>query len=584
MTLKRIETLGRSVDLDEGVKARVADPFWMLGRQWQVGEFRGDDAGRPIQIELTTEWVPVTSFKGHGDTKPTPVNWQRGAVPLEAMAEGTAAAENGLSGRYHDCRIAEELLAQMTDHELGNVVKAFRQTFRLRDTSDGLVPGGLSGAALRVLLKRGVDGRAILNPNGPANDLVSQNAGDKTTIAEELLKTWRESHTDVQGTSWQSNRMEYGFSLAAASPDGEVVLKAGEHNGGDLDWHHFDVTTDEKESHNLGLNDAETRPHTLLPARVAYAGMPASRWWELEDRSVHMGDVQSGPADFGRLMIAEFATTYSDDWFMVPVRLKRGGLARVSKVLVRDTFNTTWGEPPQPIRHAASVDAGRVDEKNDPVPRSFHLFEMAGDGVSVAKPPGLFLAPVLGSSLTGPAVEQVELTRDEAANLAWAIERTVEGPLGKPLDRGRAWSASPERIPPAPPRTDARVGYADQSWRYRLSGECPPPWWIPLIPERVGETSETRLRRGRMREWDDHPDAPSGPYGSLLTLLNEAFYLEEEEVPRSGVTLIRRWRLARGMDGRLTLWMENRKSAGRGERSSGLAWDKIDRVVGSKDR
>jgi hypothetical protein len=46
--------------------------------------------------------------------------------------------------------------------------------------------------------------------------------------------------------------------------------------------------------------------------------MPVSRWWEFENGTVHFGDLEAGPADLARLLVAEFATVYADDHFVVP--------------------------------------------------------------------------------------------------------------------------------------------------------------------------------------------------------------------------------------------------------------------------
>src|SRR6266511_4112623 len=40
----RIEAIARSTGLTGGLEARVANPLWLLARQWQVGEFHGVDA------------------------------------------------------------------------------------------------------------------------------------------------------------------------------------------------------------------------------------------------------------------------------------------------------------------------------------------------------------------------------------------------------------------------------------------------------------------------------------------------------------------------------------------------------------
>src|SRR5438874_2611511 len=44
----RLEGRPRSEDFERSLKAEVRDPLWFLTRQWQFGEFEGDDAGSPI--------------------------------------------------------------------------------------------------------------------------------------------------------------------------------------------------------------------------------------------------------------------------------------------------------------------------------------------------------------------------------------------------------------------------------------------------------------------------------------------------------------------------------------------------------
>ena len=49
--------------------------------------------------------------------------------------------------------------------------------------------------------------------------------------------------------------------------------------------------------------------------------------------------------------------------------------------------------------------------------------------------------------------------------------------------------------------------------------------------------------------------------------------IAEEEVPRDGVVVTRRFRLARTRGGGTVLWIGRRKEAGQGEGSSGLRFD-----------
>ena len=49
--------------------------------------------------------------------------------------------------------------------------------------------------------------------------------------------------------------------------------------------------------------------------------------------------------------------------------------------------------------------------------------------------------------------------------------------------------------------------------------------------------------------------------------------IAETEVPRSGIVVTRTRQRARGVDGRILQWVERRRVTGRGEGSSGLAFD-----------
>ena len=48
----RLEPRPLATDLAEALAARIADPAWLLARQWQLGEFRGEDAGAPAYVKV----------------------------------------------------------------------------------------------------------------------------------------------------------------------------------------------------------------------------------------------------------------------------------------------------------------------------------------------------------------------------------------------------------------------------------------------------------------------------------------------------------------------------------------------------
>src|SRR6478735_1211571 len=70
----RIEPSPRSDSLVRGLEAAVRDPAWFLARQWQIGEFQGEDAGSASTV---TGWQA-----GSGDMNAYALD-----APLEALVE-----------------------------------------------------------------------------------------------------------------------------------------------------------------------------------------------------------------------------------------------------------------------------------------------------------------------------------------------------------------------------------------------------------------------------------------------------------------------------------------------------------------
>src|SRR5438067_6044725 len=82
-TWSRLEPLPTSDDMSEALQARIADPLWMLARQWQFNEFQGEDAGSPIEAALRVTGVPITSLVAPGVADIA----LDGAAPIESLVE-----------------------------------------------------------------------------------------------------------------------------------------------------------------------------------------------------------------------------------------------------------------------------------------------------------------------------------------------------------------------------------------------------------------------------------------------------------------------------------------------------------------
>jgi hypothetical protein len=563
----RIEPHTRAVDLQEGLQVQVADPLWLLARQWQVGEFRGEDAASPIHVRLSVEHTPLTSFRNDARADAAPEPFAQGR-PLESRveAEALAPASPGFSAS-----VGLGLLRRLDDAGLAHLRAPLRGAYGLQ-----LSPGDTAGLParslrrLRLLARASLDGLRLLRADA-AQVAALLPAPDRAAFAT-VFERWRLAHGRLidepgpSGETWVDDRLEHRFSLSAAGPGGEVVVSAAGYPGGHLDWYAFDASGPALQR---PPRPAGTVARTLdrLPVPLAYAGMPRSRYWEFEEGTVSFGDITAGPADIGRLIVAEFATIYSDNWFLLPVRFPTGSLARVVSAVVHNTF----GERHE-VRSAAQWDEEAATAEE---PRVWAFCELAGDGSAAAgHTPWLLLLPTVAGGQDGRPLESVSFVRDEVANLAWAIEERVEAATGEPLRRRLTTALANGADDDAAPSADS---YAP--WPYRLQSAVP-PYWIPLLPERVSEASaQVMLRRGRMQSWEELPDPRlAGPQGRVLAP-DRPLRLHEEEIPATGVEVTRHWQLARGPDGRLHAWLGRRRRPGRGERGSGLRNDAISRAA-----
>src|SRR5262245_66256589 len=77
----RLEPQSRSGDPTPGLEARVHDPLWLLARQWQFGEFQGEDAGTPLTAHVETLAARVTAWQPGAPGAAPPRAVQIGRAP-----------------------------------------------------------------------------------------------------------------------------------------------------------------------------------------------------------------------------------------------------------------------------------------------------------------------------------------------------------------------------------------------------------------------------------------------------------------------------------------------------------------------
>ena len=66
-----LETRTREGDVTDALRFRVFDPLWMLSRQWQLGEFRGNDAGTAMNVNCKVKSTPISPTKPSRTSRPS---------------------------------------------------------------------------------------------------------------------------------------------------------------------------------------------------------------------------------------------------------------------------------------------------------------------------------------------------------------------------------------------------------------------------------------------------------------------------------------------------------------------------------
>jgi hypothetical protein len=590
----RLEGRPRSDDLTRPVRAEVRDALWMLARQWQFGEFAGNDAGTPVRAKLWATYGTAGTLRLR---EGAPQAVQADAA-LEAQVE-RSAIEPDLMMRLHMGQCWRSALRAALGAD-SPAEAAFIAQYALplpaaggRDLASLQLATHRAELALRLAVgQRSIDGAAVLHDirqaaaaGTAASDVFAARgipvAGDEAaldTAAAALAKRLGDSFvTQPQAgdDAWVPDRLEHSFSLQVHDGAGrDTTLRADGYPGGHLDWHAFDVLPPAPSDDNtLPLE----KKASFIPTPARFAGAPASRFWEFEDIRVGFGLTTASKTDIVKLLLANFALVSSNDWFSVPLRLPVGALVDLKGIVVSDNFGFNTLVEPTALRQAGLGLAGRWD--------MWTLSRGDAPGQVDAR---LFLAPGLAQTQEAPPIEEVVFLRDEVANLVWGVETQTADPLGGARDAraaGRHLRAMISAAYPPPERASALP--EDVRLRYQLMGSVPENW-IPFAAVRLaGQSVASAFLQGAMprvpalRPPVDASDLDTLahqlvlPRGALLqrSPVEQPNIVREEELLRGGAVLQASYQQVRTANGQTLTWLGRRKLNGRGEGSSGLAFD-----------
>ena len=589
----RLEPRTRQLDFEGSLAAKIADPMFMLGRQWQFGEFAGTDAGSAIFATLARQISPVR-IPGAGTddgldaiTERLPIDFPlivRARLGRTLLSRLDAAVINsGVDPDDYDPAAARDAFYRHygpLDPEPTQPIEAARdrtapRAVRVRHALRGRCVDGV-----RVYESTPPDLTVSTLPAGLVSALP---AGQAELVVGVLLayRHWFErtylqprSGTGPEGSRWEGDQLEYAISGVIAGSTSSTAVEAAEHQGGHLDWYSFDQgATTPASGDEAGAVTIDVR--TVIPVPAEYPGMPKPRWWQFEDAAVDLGKLRADATDAARIVVSEFALLYSNDWFTIICRQPVGSLAELQGVIVTDTFG--WRTLVQPTVASAGGDWTGWD--------AFSLAARPSGPMLGPLPQHLYLPRTMPVISDSEPLEQVVFVRDETADMVWAIEQRIRDGLDGSRDATEASRRMRQQLDSNANASPLVESVRAAQLRYILQTEVAENW-IPFIPVQLpGQLRAIQLQRGTIRRTIGPEDSLIRP---LTSILREGiddqdnrlvpYYVHEEEVPRAGVRVQGMLRRARAYDGAPVVWHARRVTTGRGEARSGLAFD---RIVGS---
>ena len=384
---QKLEPHSRNQDFSTGIRATVHDPLWMLTRQWQLGEFEGEDSGSPIYVKVDNRQDKISQVLQNDDK----VFDYDDSIPLEVFVERTrleVATDGGsggnnteeedkelqldlqmqvrlglqfqremdtllkdVPGNPADLRRFKRFLAQ--DQELRFELNDRQNEYEVEITKKfvSLVKGrviniykattNLDSPAL--LLKKTEQYFANI-PN--SNPSVPGAVKKAMQLALENLKNWwygnrKQNNAVNRGEEpfferppenfslWNPRQLEYDFKVQITPKDtsgnfkGKLILDASGYKEDHLDWYSFTVSS-ESTTDRLELTPlTQSEPYSIATS-LRFAGMPEKRWWNFENRYIDFGSISPKKNNIASILLMEFGLVYSPDWFIIPHLMASG--------------------------------------------------------------------------------------------------------------------------------------------------------------------------------------------------------------------------------------------------------------------
>ena len=608
-----LESRTRNSDITDALRFRVYDPLWMLSRQWQLGEFKGNDAGTAMSVSCQVRTADMKKYflgEGGSNVINTP-----NETPLEPVVEQINRDITPIV-RVESATFFIDLLRSEKDaSEIRSIVGKLRELFPLKESDLHMPVSSLENDQVeefaesrntrlalfrKAYASKSFDGYSLYLNTAKLKEL----RGIK--VSEELIDRYTEWFerrylpNTFKGSSWKESKLGYEFS----AENDKFHYEAKDYSGGRVSWYSFDL--DKKVDEDAAMDKEVIN---TLPTLATYPGAPNKRLWEFENRKVFMGNSTEMQAQ-GNVAFLQYATMYGNDWMICPLQTEIGKYIEVEIVNVLDTFGRS---------HVINRRAGSEDSKDVDFGQRWQMYTNApSDTYKDSDSDGLMFPPSLERTIEGEPLEEVSILRDEMANMVWGVENKIQDGCGSSLDAGLLASEVGEFIDEANDEAvkkatlsieeqgkNEQLGYYDATlesdrktdYKYKVMTSVPLNW-IPLIPQHLGGEAdykgflggrETILRRGKLPCF--FADDKSGDYYPVRPLssimrkglskdkdgitVEGPLFIEEENVQGVGTKLVKNCQRSRWIGGKTYTWMGYTKQNKHSQGVSGLEFDSL---------
>ncbi len=553
----RLEGRSRDANNETGLEMRTADPLWMLGRQWQFGEFKGEDNGSPISITANyrKEQTGFYSFPNFQNKQKT------GNIPLEARVEAMEIRPKDLRSKVRIGQKLEDLIkAHFPSNESTAFIHKLREEFPLKMEGK---PDQKSSSFFNLMAGNVADGGSLWE-SIQKNDFPQGEYLPLAAVTDTLKKWYHTLFLPAEGeSSWQSRNLVHQFSVHG---ENDIELQAPDYQSGHLDWYSFDQAT-------IGIDPTENTKDSdvFMPVRVSYPAMPDKRLFSFEDSKLELSGMEADQSDLIKLMIIDFSLVSDNDWFTIPIEMELGELCWVNHITVKDVFgittvinndkNTGQYLDANPLKIWDAFKIRPSDLLRERRQNNEELYKKEEQF--------LYLPPVTAFRQESRPLEELLFLRDEYANMVWGIERTVCNELGKPTN---GYDLHLEMNGPFLKTEEETEDNNKAMPQFRLASPVPTNW-IPYLPFHIDD-SNIELRRAVMLR-NESKTAPEDIEPLSMLAQNDLLTIREEAIPRAGVRVQLTKQRVRWTDGQTYIWLGRKVLAGKGEGSSGLTFDQL---------